>query len=110
MFVSMRHLHAPESNHFNAQFSMEEHVWDVLKIEHDIMDAMPFKSEYLRIVRSIYGFEPKSTCSLVPTIHPLHVLGTHWWHHFLETCRGNRPMSKKEAKVDGCADGPKGAS
>ena len=38
MFVSMRHLHAPESNHFNAQFSMAEHVLDVFKIEHDIKD------------------------------------------------------------------------
>ena len=44
----MGHLHALESK--NAQFFELEHVLDVLKIEYDIMDVMPFKSEYLWII------------------------------------------------------------
>ena len=92
---------------------MAEHVLDVLKIEHDIMDAMPFKSKYLRIVPSIYGFEPKSTCPLVPTIHPLHVLGnpvdTIFWKRVEGTDRCQRrkprwigvPMGQKEHRDDG---------
>jgi hypothetical protein len=42
----MRHLHALESNHFNAQFIDTEHVFDVLKIEHDIMDVIPASGSY----------------------------------------------------------------
>ena len=60
----MGHLHALESK--NAQFFELEHVLDVLKIEYDIMDVMPFKSEYLWIIFCIYTFEPKSTCPLIP--------------------------------------------
>ena len=68
----MRHLHAPESNHFNTMFSEAEHVLDVCKIERDIKDMWPLKSEYILMVRSIYGFEPKSTYPLVPILKPLH--------------------------------------
>ena len=41
----MRHLHAPESNHFNAKFFEAEHVLDVFKIKHDIIDLRPFNSD-----------------------------------------------------------------
>ena len=69
----MRHLYTLESKHFNAKFFEAEHVLDVLKIEHDIMDIMPFNSEYIRMVWSRYGMLPKSTCPFVPIMHPLHV-------------------------------------
>ena len=68
----MRHLHAPESNNFNTKFFEAEHVMDVCKIEHDFKDLWPLNSEYIRMVRSIYDFEPKSTCPLVPIMKPLH--------------------------------------
>ena len=32
----------------------------------------PLNSEYIQMVWSIYGFEPKSTCPLVPIMKPLH--------------------------------------
>jgi hypothetical protein len=48
----MRHLHAPESNHFNVEFIEAENIVDVFKIEHDIQDAITLKSEYLRMVQS----------------------------------------------------------
>jgi hypothetical protein len=53
----MRHLHAPESNHFNIKLLEAEHVLDFFKIEHDIKDLLPLKSEYIRMVWSIgwYG-------------------------------------------------------
>ena len=68
----MRHLHAPESNHFNTKFLETEHVLDVCKIERDIKDFWPLDSEYIRMVRSTYGFEAKYTCPLVPIMKPLH--------------------------------------
>jgi len=58
----MRHLHAPESNHFNTKFFEAEHVLDVCKIERDIKDFLPLNSKYFRMVQSIYDFEHKSTC------------------------------------------------
>ena len=68
----MRHLHAPELNHFNTKFLEVEHVLDVFKIERDIKDLLPLKSESTRMVQSIYSFEPKYTRPLVPIMEPPH--------------------------------------
>ena len=68
----MRHLHALESDHFYAELFEAEHVMDVFKIEHDITDTLRFGSKNIGIVPRPNGFKSKSTCSLVPTIHPLH--------------------------------------
>ena len=72
----MRHLHAPESNHFNTKFFEAEHVLDVCKIEHDFKDLWPLKSEYIRMVRSIYGFGTKSAFPLVPIMQPSYITWT----------------------------------
>jgi len=70
--VWMQHLHAPDSDHFNIQLFEAEQVMDIFKIEHDIIDTLSFGSKNIEIVPSPNGFEPKSTCSRVPTMHPLH--------------------------------------
>jgi hypothetical protein len=49
-------LHAPELNHFNTKLLEAEHVLHVFKIEHDIKDLLPLKSEYIEMMRSIYSF------------------------------------------------------
>ena len=76
ILVSMRHLHAPESNYFNTKLLEKEHMLDVFKIECDIKDLIPLKSEYIEMMGSIYGFEPKSTCPPVPIMQPPHITWT----------------------------------
>jgi len=68
----MRHLHAPELNHFNTKFLEAEYVLEVFKIERDIKDLLLLNSKCIRRVRSIYSFEPKSTYPVVAIMHPLH--------------------------------------
>lgn len=60
--------------YFNAQFFEMEHVLDVSKIKHDIMDSHSLLSPNTSIVRTIHGLEPKPTCPLVPIMHPLHFI------------------------------------
>ena len=55
---------------FQCQFFEAEHVLDVLKIEHDIMDVIPFKSEYLPIVWSKYVVSP----SLHTLLYQLYII------------------------------------
>ena len=73
MFVSMRHLHAPESNHFDVKFLEVEHGVDVLKIKHDILDAINFCPENIGVIPSPKASEAKSTCPYVPIMHPRHI-------------------------------------
>ena len=68
----MQHLHAPESDHFYIELFEVEQVMDIFKIEHDIIDTLRFGSKNIEIIPSPNGFESKSTCSRVPTLHPLH--------------------------------------
>ena len=68
----MQHLHAPESDHFYAELFEAEHAMDVFKIEHDIIDTLIFGSKNIGIIPSPNGFESKSTCSCVPTMHLLY--------------------------------------
>ena len=68
----MQHLHAPESDHFYVELLEAEHVTDLFKIKHDIIDTLRFGSKISRSYRSPNGFESKSTCSRVPTMHPVH--------------------------------------
>ena len=47
----MQHLHAPESDHFYAELFEAEHVMDLFKIEHDIIDTLSFGSKNIEIAQ-----------------------------------------------------------
>ena len=46
----MQHLHAPESDHFYVELLEAEHVMDLFKIEHDIIDTLRFGSKNIEII------------------------------------------------------------
>ena len=68
----MQHLHAPDSDHFYVELFEAEHVMYIFKIEYDIIDNLSFGSKNIGIIPSPNGFESKSTCSRVSTMHPFH--------------------------------------
>ena len=54
----MQHLHAPESDHFYVELFEAEHVMDIFKIEHDIIDTLSFASKISRSYRAQMVLSP----------------------------------------------------
>ena len=52
----MQHLHAPDFDHFYVELFEAEHVMDLLKIEHDIIDTLRFGLKNIGIILSPNGF------------------------------------------------------